>query len=111
MTTSEFDASPSSPRDGAPPSTHFHAAIADVTDEQHQNTPGLVQRSHFNAEVIVRFLRDNGIEASVDEHSGGFRYAAADAERASDVRFACVCLRASISYALEAAYWCNEATR
>ena len=30
---------------------------------------------------------------------GGFRYMAADPTRASQVRFACVCLRASISYA------------
>jgi hypothetical protein len=111
MTTSEFDASASSPRDGVPSSTQFYASIADVTDEQHQNTPGLVQAGEFNAEVIVRFLRNNGIEASVDEQTGGFWYVAADAERASDVRFACVCLRASISYALEAAYWCNEAKR
>jgi len=129
MTISEFDASPSSPRHGVPvaevgfvplsspgdserPSlSQFHASIADVTDEKHQNMAGLVQPHEFNAEIVVRFLRDNGINASVDESDDGFRYTAADPERASDVRFACVCLRASISYALEAAFWCNEAKR
>jgi hypothetical protein len=112
MTVSEFDASTSSPRQGGsiPSSAEFHASIADVTDDQHQNTPGLVQADDFNAEVVVRFLRENGIDARVDG-SGGFFYTAADAERASEVRFACVCLRASISYALEAAFWCVKAKR
>ena len=87
----------------------FYASIADVTDEQHQNMAGLVQANDFNAEVVVRFLQDNGIDASVDESHGGFRFPAADAERASDVLFACVCLRASISYALEAAFYCSKA--
>jgi hypothetical protein len=94
-----------------PSPTEFQASIADVTDEQHQNMAGLVQADDFNAEVVVRFLRDNGIEASVDEATGGFRYMAADPERASHVGFACVCLRASISYALEAAFWCMKAKR
>ncbi|MBV8370860.1 MAG: helix-turn-helix transcriptional regulator [Candidatus Eremiobacteraeota bacterium] len=48
--------------------------MADVTDEQHQNTAGLVQADDFNAEVVVRFLRENGIDAWVDEPTGGFRY-------------------------------------
>ncbi len=89
--------------------TEFYASIADVTDEQHQNMAGLVQANDFNAEVVVRFLRDNGIDASVDESNGGFRFTAADATCASDVRFACVCLRASISYAREAAFYCRKA--
>jgi hypothetical protein len=72
---------------------------------------GLVQDEDFNAEVVVRFLRDNGIDASVDESTGGFRYTAADTTRASEVQFACVCLRASISYASEAAFWCMKAKR
>ena len=93
------------------PLTEFHATMADVTNEQHQNMEGLVQADDFNAEVVVRFLRDNAIDASVDESTGGFRYMAADEARASDVRFACVCLRASISYAIEAAYWCMKARR
>jgi len=91
--------------------TEFRASMADVTDENHENTVGLVQVDDFNAEVVVRFLRDNGIDASVDESTGGFRYMAADPTRASHVRFACVCLRASISYALEAAFWCIKAKR
>jgi len=91
--------------------TEFHASMADVTDENHENRAGLVQADDFNAEVVVRFLRDNGVDASVDESTGGFRYMAADPARASDVRFACVCLRASISYALEAAFWCIKAKR
>src|SRR5947209_19907008 len=92
MTSSEFDASTSSPRHGVsaaegnritasplpgsatPSLAEFHASIADVTDEQHQNMVGLVQADDFNAEVAVRFLRDNGIDASVDESTGGFRY-------------------------------------
>ena len=94
-----------------PSPTEFHASIADVTDDHHQNMAGLVQPDDFNAEVVVRFLRDNGIDAWVDESTGGFRYTAADAARASHVRFACVCLRASISYALEAAFWCIKAKR
>ncbi len=89
--------------------TEFCASIADVTDEQHQNMDGLVQANDFNAEVVVRFLRDNGIDAGGDESNGGFRFRAADAEGASDVLFACVCLRASISYALEAAFYCSKA--
>jgi len=93
------------------PLTEFHASMADVTNEQHQNMDGLVQADDFNAEVVVRFLRDHGIDASVDESSGGFRYMAADETRASHLRFACVCLRASISYAIEAAYWCSKAKR
>jgi hypothetical protein len=94
----------------APP-TEFHASIEDVTDEQHQNMAGLVQADDFNAEVVVRFLRNNGIDAHVDESTGDFRYTAADPTRASQVRFACVCLRTSISYALEAAFWCIKAKR
>ncbi|MEA2787184.1 MAG: hypothetical protein QOF71_3288 [Candidatus Eremiobacteraeota bacterium] len=93
------------------PLTEFHATIADVTNEEHQNMAGLVQSDDFNAEVVVRFLRENGIEATADESTSGFRYAATDATRASHVRFACVCLRASISYAIEAAYWCAKAKR
>ena len=91
--------------------TEFYASIADVTDEQHQNMAGLVQANDFNAEIVVRFLRDNGIDAGVDESNGGFRFTVADSARASDVRFACVCLRASISYALEAAFYCSKAKR
>ena len=93
------------------PLTEFHAAMADVTNDQHQNMDGLVQSDDFNAEVVVRFLREHDIDASVDESTGGFRYMAADPTRASHVVFACVCLRASISYAIEAAYWCNKARR
>ena len=91
--------------------TEFHATIADVTDEHHQNIAGLVQPDDFNPEVVVRFLRDNGIDACIDEPSGGFRYTITDPVRASHVRFACVCLRASISYALEAAFSCIKAKR
>ncbi|HEY0381740.1 MAG TPA: hypothetical protein VGC72_06025 [Candidatus Elarobacter sp.] len=93
------------------PLTEFHASMADVTNEAHQNMDGLVQRGDFNAEVVVRFLSHNGIDASVDESRGGFRYMAADDSCSSDVQFACVCLRASISYAIEAAYWCIRAKR
>ncbi len=93
------------------PLTEFHASMADVTNEQHQNMAGLVQPDDFNPDVVVRFLRANGIDASVDESTGGFRYTAADPARASDIEFACVCLRASISYPIEAAYWCAKAKR
>ena len=93
------------------PLTEFHASMADVTNEEHQNMDGLVLSQDFNADLVVRFLRENGIDASVDESSGGFRYMAADEARASHARFACVCLRASISYAIEAAYWCAKAKR
>jgi hypothetical protein len=93
------------------PLPEFHASVADVTNEQHQNMDGLVQPDDFNAEVVVRFLRGNGIDACIDESTGGFRYTAADPAGASDVLFACVCLRASISYAIEAAYWCIRANR
>ena len=93
------------------PLTEFHATMADVTNDEHQNMDGLVQPDDFNAEVVVRFLRDNGIDANVDESTGGFRYKAADPTCASDVVFACVCLRASISYGIEAAYWCAKAKR
>jgi hypothetical protein len=93
------------------PLTEFRASMADVTNEEHQNMTGLVQADDFNAEVVVRFLRANGIDASVDESTGGFRYTAANTTRASDVEFACVCLRASISYAIEAAFWCMKAQR
>jgi len=92
------------------PLTEFCASMADVTNEEHQNMADLVQPNDFNAEVVVRFLRDNGIEACVDESTGGFRYVA-DPARASDVIFACVCLRASISYSIEAAYYCMKARR
>jgi hypothetical protein len=129
MTVPEFDASASSPRrafsaaesrpfnnrrggDGMIASpTEFHASIADVTDEHHQNMAGLVQPDDFNAEIVVRFLRDNGIDARVDDSVSGFRYTLADAAHEPHVRFACVCLRASISYALEAAFWCIKAKR
>jgi hypothetical protein len=131
MTTHEFDAATSSPRPtlaaAETPSvpspsraqsdsashlfTEFNATIANVTDEQHQNMAGLVQPADFNADVVVRFLRDNGIDAHVDRSTGGFRFALADPAREEHVRFACVCLRASISYAIEAAYWCMEAKR
>ena len=94
-----------------PSPTEFHASIADVTNEQHQNMDGMVQDADFNADVIVRFLRENGIDASVDESTGGFRFKLADPARESDVHFACVCLRASISYAIEAAFWCTSAKR
>jgi hypothetical protein len=91
--------------------TEFHASVADVTDEHHQNMAGLVQPDDFNAEVIVRFLRENGIDARVDDSTGGFRYTVADPACEPHARFACVCLRASISYALEAAFWCIKAKR
>ncbi|HZY95739.1 MAG TPA: hypothetical protein VFE35_01420 [Candidatus Cybelea sp.] len=94
-----------------PPPDEFYASMADVTDEQHQNMADLVQSEDFNADIVVRFLRDNGIDAFVDECAGGFRYKLSDPARESQVRFACVCLRASISYAIEAAYWCIEAKR
>jgi hypothetical protein len=112
MTRHEFDAPSSSPRCGLPaPECHeLRATIADVTDEHHQNMPGLVQPQDFNADVVVRFLRANGIEAEADD-STAFRYMLADPAREKDARFACVCLRASISYAIEAAYWCIEAKR
>ena len=93
------------------PFTEFHATMADVTNEQHQNMEGLVLADDFNPEIIVRFLRDNGIDANADESTGGFRYTAADPTRAQDVLFACVCLRASISYSLEAAFYCVRAKR
>ena len=93
------------------PLTEFHASIADVTNEEHQNMAGLVQPDDFNAQVVVNFLRANGIDACVDEPTGGFRYTVADPARVSHVLFASVCLRASISYAIEAAYWCIEAKR
>ena len=93
------------------PLTEFHATMADVTNDQHQNMTGLVQADDLNADVVVRFLRENGIDACVDESTGGFRYMAADRTHASHVLFACVCLRASISYAIEAAYWCVKARR
>jgi hypothetical protein len=94
-----------------PPPVEFHATMADVTNEQHQNMAGLVQAADFNPGVVVGFLRDNGIDARVDETGSGFRYTVSDPARESHVRFACVCLRASISYAIEAAYWCIEAKR
>jgi hypothetical protein len=91
--------------------TEFHASIADVTDEQHHNMAGLVQPDDFNAGIVVRFLRDNGIDARVDDSVDGFRYTLVNAAHEPHVRFACVCLRASISYALEAAFWCIKAKR
>jgi hypothetical protein len=91
------------------PLTEFHASMADVTNEQHQNMAGLVQADDFNPEVVVRFLRENEIDACVDESTGGFRFKLDDPARESDVLFACVCLRASISYAIEAAFWCTKA--
>ena len=93
------------------PLTEFHASMADVTNDQHQNMDGVVQPDDFNADVVVRFLRHNGIDASIDEPTGGFRYMAADPTRSLDMLFACVCLRASISYAIEATYWCVKARR
>ena len=45
------------------------------------------------------------------ESTGGLRYTAADTTRASHVRFACVCLRASISYAIEATFWRMKASK
>jgi hypothetical protein len=94
-----------------PTLTEFHASMADVTDETHGNMIGLVQADDFNAEIIVRFLHENGIDARPDDSTNGFYYKVADSARASHVRFACVCLRASISYALEAAFWCIKAKR
>jgi hypothetical protein len=94
-----------------PSLTEFHASMADVTNEEHQNTPGMVHDADFNPDVVVRFLRDHGIDASVDESSGGFRFKLVDPARESDVLFACVCLRASISYAIEAAFYCLKAKR
>ena len=93
------------------PLTEFHATMADVTNDQHQNMDGLVQADDFNAQVVVRFLRANGIKARIDKTTGGFHYMVADRVRSSKVIFACVCLRASISYAIEAAYWCVKAKR
>lgn len=127
MTPHEFDAPPSSPRRAdavaeqrsssarphcsAASPKQFHATMADVTDEQHQNTPGMVRSEDFNPYVILQFLRDNGIDAWLSESDDGFDYACDDPERASAVLFACVCLRASISYGREVAYWCAEAKR
>ena len=123
MTTHEFDAPVSSPRHGqavaeqrtpspvrtAASPKRFHATMADVTNEQHQNAPGMVRLEDFNPYVIVKFLRDNGLDAWLGESNDAFGYACDNPEGASNVLFACVCLRASISYAREAAYWCAEA--
>ncbi|HEY6234744.1 MAG TPA: hypothetical protein VIW69_06575 [Candidatus Elarobacter sp.] len=94
-----------------PSPTEFHASIADVTNEQHQNMDGMVQDADFNTGVIICFLRENGIDASIDESTGGFRFKLDNPARESDVHFACTCLRASISYAIEAAFWCTRAKR
>jgi hypothetical protein len=94
-----------------PSPTEFHATIADVTNEEHQNMAEMVHDTDFNADIVVRFLRENGIDVRVDESTGGFRFKLADPARESDVLFACVCLRASISYAIEAAFWCTKAKR
>jgi hypothetical protein len=94
-----------------PSPTEFHASIADVTNEEHQNMDDMVLDTDFNPDIVVRFLRNNGIDADVDESTGGFRFKVADAACKSDVLFACVCLRASISYAIEAAFWCTKAKR
>jgi len=67
----------------------------------------MVRSEDFNPYVIVRFLRGNGIDAWLAESDDGFGYASDDPERASNALFACVCLRASISYDREAAYWCG----
>ncbi len=91
--------------------TEIHASMADVTNEEHENMAGMVQDADFNPHVVVRFLRDHGIDASVDDSTGGFRFKLADPAREADVLFACVCLRASISYAIEAAFWCVKAKR
>jgi hypothetical protein len=127
MTTHEFDAAASSPRHGeavanqgsssgrplctATSSLQFHATMGDVTDEEHQNTPGMVRSEDFNPLVVVQFLRDNGVDAWVGESEDGFGFVCDSPERASNVLFAYVCLRASISYVREAAYWCAEAKR
>lgn len=126
MTPHEFDAPASSPRHGeavveqkssspapctAASPRQFHATMADVTNEQHQNTPGMVRPEDFSPYVVVQFLRDNDIDAWLGESDDEFGYACDGPERASHVLFACVCLRASISYAREAAYWCTKAKR
>ena|ERR1700760_730720 len=127
MTMHEFDAQSSSPRRGEAVADHgysserplcavtssapFHATMAEVTDEEHQNTPGMVRSEDFNPLVVVQFLRDNGVDAWVGESEDGFGFICDGPERASNVLFACVCLRASISYVREAAYWCAEAKR
>jgi hypothetical protein len=127
MTTHEFDAPASSPRHGEAAGGHskvtflrsarrttttlveFHATMADVTNEEHQNTPGLVDAEDFNPDIIVKFLRDNEIDARVDETGDGFYFKLDDPKRESEVIFACVCLRAATSYAIEATMWCWEA--
>jgi hypothetical protein len=85
--------------------------MADVTDEEHQNTPGMVRPEDFNPYVVVQFLRNNNVDAWVGESDDSFGFACDDPERAANVLFGCVCLRASISYSREAAYWCAEAKR
>lgn len=78
------------------PFTEFHAKMADVTNEEHENMGSLLQSDDFNAEVVARFLRDNGIDASVDESTSGIRYTAVDATRASHgASPASVCARQS----------------
>lgn len=39
---------------------------------------GLVQDADFNAEICVRFLHNSGIEANVDDTTGGFCYPGAE---------------------------------
>ena len=63
----------------------------------------------FNPDIIVKFLRDNEIDARVDETGEGFYFKLDDPKRESEVIFACVCLRAATSYAIEATMWCWEA--
>ena len=126
MTTDEFDAPAPRPRRHADAGQHsgsqprprtkqrrvtFHATIADVTDEQHQNMPGLVQEDDFDPDVVTEFLYAHGIEAWRDESGDGFHFKLANPAGESKVRFACVCLRAAMSYALEAAFWATEAQK
>jgi hypothetical protein len=41
----------------------------------------LVQPEDFNAEVVARFLRENGIDAQPDDSTGSVRYKLADPAR------------------------------
>ena len=93
------------------PLAEFHATMADVTNEQHQNMDGLVQTTTSTPRYASVSCATTASRQTSTTRPAAFVIGPSTTRMRRHVVFACVCLRASISYAIEAAYWCAKAKR
>ena len=88
----------------------FRIVLADLDATSHINIQGLVSESIFNPNSASSFLRERGIDATVDPcGDDAILVNLVDSLALEDVRFALICCIAAMSYELEASVWCAKA--